>query len=276
MPVSFADNARDAIETRDLTAREKAVKEKLRADVRAERARLKDVKNLAQLFLGWVLVCVLAFYSRSANLLIGMSTTPLKGDAVQTFNSFGHSSTVAFPTYKPSAAPFSLVAAGMRRKFIIVPEYTTGLYLSQAKLDELVAEKNLRGLAVPAAMGSKSAANAPFLVLQLTFALDVDTTSLIKSMTDVLGGGNGKEPFRLGVADFRQALSEQVGEEGVQKGDSIEFLFSGMEQLGVAARGGQPSYVKSTDVRRRLLTVYAGSKSITPELPALLESAYIQ
>ena len=273
--VSFEDNANAAVRQKADVGHAKHIANlKVRAGI--ERERLKSNQQLAQLFMGWVFVCLLAWYSSSsAGVLGGLGHTQGISGSI-TFNTQGQAQTQSFPTYLISGAAATemvLVAASSKRSYLVLPLYSVGLYLHDSKVDELRREKSLSLMSSPAPINARDNTN-PFLALTLTFARNTPTSDTVTELYSALQGARNKE-YRVHIEVFKKALSDQIGVSGMTSGEVLEFLYIGPSRMGVSVRGQKPAFIDNADVRRRLLNYFAGEKAAGQELPATLRAAFL-
>ena len=280
MPVSFEAGVEDAFKRKRAADEAKHVMI-LKARVAAERKRLKNNQVLIQMFLGWVCVCVLAWYTADktgGGMLFGIGKTLASGPAsAVTFNTLGLNQEYTFPTYTEdktlARTKLNLVAAGTKRAYIFMPIYTIGLYLREDKVADLVSTKSLSTLAVPPASSANE--HSPFLALKMTFTKDAHIDDTITPILKSLEGARNSE-YRQAVDLFKNGIySELTDNNNLKKNDIIEFMYFGPLKLGISVQGQAPVFVTNADLRRRLLNIFAGDKSVCPELPATLHKAYL-
>jgi len=106
---------------------------KLKNDVAVEQGRFKNNQKLANMFLGYVSLCLLAWYSNWVPVLFGVGHVETTDRAIS-FNSLGHSSGVflcAFASflscvdslYLPTSLPLTKVVSSLLPSFIFIKSY---------------------------------------------------------------------------------------------------------------------------------------------------------
>jgi len=246
---------------------------------------LTDNQKLAQIFLGYVALCFLAWHSNWVPVLFGVGHVETSDRAVS-FNSLGHSSVHYFPTHMPDirSTPLSLVASGMKKKLAIMPVYAVGLYLHTQKMSELDVSRSLSSLNTPYASTSREP--AIYLAFKLTFAKYETTESIVNEFAKELAGMGGQTEYKRSLELFKDILTRQISANistdvgpaagGMQKGEQMEFFFQGAKMLGVSIKGQKAEYIENTDLRARLINVYAGETSgWCKELVEILHTTYL-
>lgn len=275
MPVSFADNAMDAIEKKGKEQERNHI-QSIKEKVTKEQLKRKANIQKAQYFLGCVCLCLLAWYSKSVARFFGfgMGQSSTGNDQIN-FNTFDMDHVQRFPMHHQFSArstELSLVSAGVRKKFIVFPQCSAGLYLNNKKVTELSQSKSLTMLSNPVTDGS---AGDIFLAMKVVWLLPESTNSVVDTVYTAMSSARNID-YRRSLETFKTILAKQIGVGGMQKGESLEFLFGGLMQMGVAARGQLPEYVDNADLRRRLMNFFAGEESLFPEMPAVLHKQYLQ
>ena len=280
MPVTFEETVEDALRRQDEVNQAKH-KAGLKAQLVAERIRFKDNQKLAQMFLGWFSLCVLAWFAADRNgagILFGVGQTLSSGpEGRMTFNTLGLDQVYTFPINPDNntteSIELSLVAAGAKREYVFMPVYAIGLYLRADKVHDLVMAKSLSTLAIPPT--TKTSEDNPFLALKMTFTRNVDFDNTITPIYKALAGARNKE-YTLAVELFKKRINAQVDDrKDFKPGDEIEFLYFGSLKLGISVRGMPVTFVNNADLRRRLLNIFAGEKGWCSELPSTLRKAYL-
>ncbi len=260
---------------------------RLKAELAKEKDRRKNNQNLAQLFLGYVCLCFLAWRFNDLSAFFGFGSL-VGGNELLTFKTFGLEATHRFPLHRDAhqeSAEMVLVSAGMRRSYLVVPSFSVGLYLSEEKMQELSKAKSLSVLSsyppelddihqAKDSRSDKSARDGLFLALKIDFALPESAQALGNMFSSALAGARDAE-YRRALEYFSAALLRQVGANGMRKKDTLVFLFQGHDWLGVAANGQMPDYVQNAHLRRRLLNAFAGENPIASELPEVLRINYL-
>ena len=231
-------------------------------------------------------------------ILIGIGKVETGSGNSITFNTLGFELKHSFPTYMPKIRgnELELVAAGTKKTYAVIPQYAIGLYLSANKIDKLLNEKTLTNLAVPTGT-SKSDKMLPFLALKLKFIKNINNNQeFIDPIYDTLYGGKNND-YRKSLENFKLNILKQMGNsnksksnsnsnsesesenensKGIKKGDEMEFLFVGDVQLGISYKGQDPVFVDNSDLRRRLINIFAGEQSICKELPSTLKKTFLE
>ena len=99
--------------------------------------------------------------------------------------------------------------------------------------------------------------------LELRFLRSVGTKTIVDAIVDALKAEG--EAYSLALNRFKSSLLESIGASGLHIGDQIAFLFDDGENLEILVRGTSAGHVGNKDLRRNLLGLYAGEKSIVPE-----------
>ena len=185
---------------------------------------------------------------------------------------------VGFKTYDlPEARTFNgygwggsqskqLIAAGMRKK-LVIPVYAVGLYVSDSKEKELNKCKSecSNKLSTPASESIGSA-------IVLKFQMAVGTNKVVNAIVDALPGKS--KAYKDALSKFQDVLLSGLGENGAKTGDIVEFVFRGSNEIGVGVRGNVAGWIKNSELRSKLMDIYAGSKSVAPEVPKILKENY--
>jgi hypothetical protein len=93
-------------------------------------------------------------------------------------------------------------------------------------------------------------------------------------MKDALKNGKSGNEYQKALDTFHDILLSQMG-DFMLKDEVIEFVYKGKDQLGISVRMQQMQYMNSADLRRRLVAVYVGDKTVTPELRSILKRALL-
>ena len=82
--------------------------------------------------------------------------------------------------------------------------------------------------------------------------------------------------YATAVTTFKGLLLNGIGSDGIKNGETIEFVLKGKagNELGVAVKGVLAGWVKSSELRNRLVDVYVGEKAVAPSVKTNLKSRY--
>lgn len=160
-----------------------------------------------------------------------------------------------------------LIAAGMRKK-LVINVYAVGLYISSSKEKELKkAGKKFNSKL------STSSSESIGSAIVLKFQMNVGTNKVVTAIVDALPGKS--RAYKESLSKFQKLLLDGLGSGGAKSGDVVEFIFRGKDEIGVGVRGSVVGYVKSVELRQKLMDVYAGDKSVAPEVNKILKSTFI-
>ena len=184
----------------------------------------------------------------------------------------------SFPTYTlPEIRNFNgygwggsqnkqLIAAGMRKK-LVIPVYAVGLYISDSKDRELKKCKSKCSNKL-----STSASESIGSAIVLKFQMSVGTNKVVNAIVDALPGKS--KTYKESLNKFQEILLSGLGKDGAKTGDVVEFVFKGSNEIGVGVRGNVIGWIKNSELRSKLMDIYAGSKSVAPDVPKLLKEKY--
>jgi len=190
----------------------------------------------------------------------------------QKFNDYGLKSSNSFDHFKLRSSALQLVAAGMRRKNLVVMEvdvYKVGIYLSAAK-----DKDSSNSFAKGKGFSLSSSTSDPISVgISLTFVRSVGTSKVVDAIVEALSGKGDK--YKKSLEDFEKILLDGIGDGGVQNNDVIDFVLKGKSEIGVAVRGKLGGFVNSGELRDKLIEVYTGDKkAVAPEVVKILKKRY--
>ena len=159
----------------------------------------------------------------------------------------------------------SLISAGMRRKFFL-DIYVVGLYMSEKsastksavikKSDDFVklADENLQ--------------------LLLRFMRTVSTNQVVGGIVDALSGGS--DAYLKSLDQFKSALLSAIGPEGFNVKSELIFSYKGKDTMDIGINGELVgSVTNAVELKKRLLSIYVGSKAVAPEVVDVLTKRYL-
>ena len=97
---------------------------------------------------------------------------------------------------------------------------------------------------------------------------------LRQAIVDALSGAGSD--YETAVTTFKGLLLNGVGSDGIKNGETIEFVLKGKagNELGVAVKGVLAGWVKSSELRNKLVNVYVGENAVAPSVKTNLKSRY--
>jgi hypothetical protein len=169
----------------------------------------------------------------------------------------------------PGGTDMDLMGVGMRRKNLWVTEvdvYLAGCYVNNDATEAglaLSAEEKIGGL--PAAFLS-AGGQGPVVCIKSKFVRDVGKDKIVESFNEAFQGCDTDAVARLKVH-----LGAVIGDSGMKKGEEFQFYWFGQPQRGLMiVKGGVIRETEATKeftaLQERLLNVYLGPNTVSPEL----------
>ena len=155
-----------------------------------------------------------------------------------------------------------LAGVGMRRKNLyvtMVDVYVVGMYLSPKTVVDLkrVKSGNFSDIILKSCDKDEVRAGAT-----LKFVRDVGQSSIVQAFDEAFTGCD-KEEIRV----FKDALSQEVGEGGLKKGETLAFYWLGKNGLEIKKNDSAGKIFIQQEIGKRLLGVYLDpEKTVSREL----------
>lgn len=235
---------------------------------------------------------------------VGWSWSVVASKEVGTLSSYNFpehtapSSSSAVPRAAETLKSLSLVAAGLRRKKILVVEvdvYHVGLYLSRQKIDSfdhtpLTQAKDLVDRLVPAH-------DDEVVAIVLRFARQVPTSKVVDAIVESLrsfkpsstSSPTSSEDYSTSVDTLSSLLLTSIGSKGMEQDEELSFTFypqrrGGSEEIydhaiEVAVRKVVAGTVQSSHVHltRRLIEIYTDAEAaVAPQVPRFLLARFLK
>lgn len=166
----------------------------------------------------------------------------------------------------------NLVSAGMRRKsivFVQVDVYVIGLYLTDSK-HKLVIDSVKEGNGLD--LSKETLDGSTYLCIVLKFARNVGQSAFIDAIVDALASTG--EEYQQALVSFKSLLSSAFGPIGIKTGDEIVFGYHGSEDMTVSVKGSVVGTIRNRSLRMKLIDIYAGANSVTPEVVSALTARF--
>ena len=106
------------------------------------------------------------------------------------------------------------------------------------------------------------------IALELQFLRAVGTKTIVDAIVDALQSDG--DAYAQALTRFKTILLDSIGPSGLHSGDQIAFLFDDEEGIQIRVRGVPAGEVMSRRLRHNLLGIYAGEKTLIPDLRSSL------
>lgn len=187
-----------------------------------------------------------------------------------TFNDYGYPYKKIFKAVAEQQEKLHLVAAGMRRKSLLILEvdvYTVGIFFSDNKDEDMKQAKTLSEISLPTIDSGISVG------VVLHFVRGVSTQKVVDAIVEALTAPG--DEYNRQLTQFSEFLLSSIGPNGVKKDDEVLFTFYGVgEELGISFNDNYVGTVLSKEVRAKLLAIYTGEKAVAPAVYETLTKVY--
>lgn len=176
-----------------------------------------------------------------------------------------------------------IIAAGIRSKKIFVAEvqvYKLGLYISQEKDAQILKSlesdpKSVIDYSSPVPHNSfkKHDINS---ALVLKFLRGVGTDKVVDAIVDILHDESSSNDYKTSLNSFKNILTSCIGSKGTDKNEEIEFVYHDDAGIAIFFKGKFGGSVACKELRKRLIDIYTGPTSITPDVVKCLHERYLK
>lgn len=175
----------------------------------------------------------------------------------------------------PGGTPMSLAGVGMRRKNLYVMEvdvYMVSCYLNDSAMRAGKDSKEGDDLPSNLLSSAKGQKDGPLVAINSKFVRDVGKDKIVESFNEAFKGCDENA-----VSKLKAHLGSVIGDSGMKKGEEFQFYWYGQPSKGlvIVKNGTVRETEASTDMKalqERLLNVYIGPNTVSPELKKSLKN----
>lgn len=189
-------------------------------------------------------------------------------------------------TFPQQDQQFQLVAAGMRRKSLFIMEvdvYKVGIYTSAMK-DSALQQMKITSGTLTTSLHKEYDESSASLGIVLKFVRSVGSDKIVGAMQEAFeppsldDQDDNRRAYANSVRDFNKMLEKLMKpNNGAKTDDEILFTFCGEESdaIGVSLNEVFAGVIRNSELRHRLVDIYAGEKGVTKEIRHILEERYL-